>query len=170
MADDLSDFLVIGEVVGLYGVKGWVKVYAYTRPRSNIGHYTPWYLRMGSSLLQVDVADVRAQGQGVIALLEGYEDRDNARELLGSDILIRRSQLPPLAEDEHYWIDLLGMEVVTTQGVALGVVSEMLETGTHDVLVVTGQQEHLIHFVKDLYVVSIDKTHRRIEVDWDPDF
>jgi 16S rRNA processing protein RimM len=125
---------------------------------------------MGPSLLQVDVADVRAQGQRVIALLEGYEDRDNARELLGSDILIRRNQLPPVAEDEHYWIDLLGMEVVTTQGVALGAVSEILETGAHDVLVVKGEQEHLIPFVKGVYIVSIDKAHRRIEVDWDPDF
>jgi len=85
--------------------------------------------------------------------------------------------LPELPEDEFYWRELFGMQVVTTQGYDLGKVTDMLETGSNDVLVVKanlkdafGQKERLIPFLEEQVIKNIDRTAQRIEVDWDPAF
>jgi 16S rRNA processing protein RimM len=170
MTGKVADFLVIGRVVGLYGVKGWVKVHSYTRPRENIRNYLPWYMRMDQSPSRVGVSDIKKHGKGMIALLEGVPDRNAAMELLGADILIQREQLPTLEKGEYYWADLIGMEVVTLKGLGLGKVTDILETGVNDVLVIRGEREHMIPYVKGVYIMDIDMPHRRIKVDWDPDY
>jgi 16S rRNA processing protein RimM len=169
MGEEIADFLVIGRVVGLYGVKGWVKIHSYSRPRENIRNYSPWYLRMDQSLQRMDVTDIKEHGKGMVALLEGVSDRNAAMELLGTDILIRREQLPALGEGEHYWSDLIGMVVVTMKGLGLGTVTDILETGANDVLVIRGEREHMIPYVKGVYIMGIDIPRRCIQVDWDPD-
>ena len=86
------------------------------------------------------------------------------------DIAVDRSQLPVLAEDEYYWNDLIGLGVVTRDGKELGRVSGLMQTGTNDVLVVSGERERLIPFIREQVVLAVDAEARRIEVDWDPDF
>ena len=85
-------------------------------------------------------------------------------------VVIERAQLPPVETGEYYWADLEGLSVVTTQGVNLGVVDYLLETGANDVLVVKGDRERLIPFLRDQTIKSVDLTQSQIIVDWDPDF
>jgi 16S rRNA processing protein RimM len=134
--------VIMGRVTGLFGVNGWVKVYSYTRERSDILHYTPWLVRLPSQSQvwkEQAVAEGRVQGAGIIARLEDYNDRDQASALVGADIAVHRAQLPALAEGEFYWAQLEGLRVVTLTGVDLGRVSHLLETGANDVLVVRSE-------------------------------
>ncbi|MTW21435.1 ribosome maturation factor RimM [Allochromatium palmeri] len=160
--------IVIGRVSGLYGVKGWIKIHSETDPREGILRYSPWLL--GADGVERRVFEGKSHGKGVIARLDGCEDRDQAAALIGQEIAIRRDQLPPPRPDEFYWIDLEGLAVVTQTGVELGQVSHLFATGANDVLVVQGDRERLIPFVWKDVVLDVDFDQRRIQVDWDPEF
>jgi 16S rRNA processing protein RimM len=160
--------IALGYVSAVHGVKGWVKVHSWTRPMEAILQYQPWLL--GEDKKPVKIIDGRKQGKGLAALLPGIDDRDQAATLVGSQIFARRDQLPATAEDEYYWSDLEGLEVTTTEGVLLGRVEKLMETGANDVLVIRGNREHLVPFVPGQYVKRVDLEGGVIEVDWDPEF
>ncbi len=160
--------VALGYVSAVHGVKGWVKVHSWTRPMEAILQYQPWLL--GESKKPVSIVDGRLQGKGLAVLLPGFEDREQAATLVGSQIFVRRGQLPVAAKGEYYWSDLEGLEVKTTEGVLLGRVVRLMETGANDVLVVQGNREHLVPFVQGQYVTRVDLESGEIEVDWDPDF
>ena len=164
------EHVTIGHVAGVYGVQGWVKVHSFTDPPDNIRHYDPWLVRIGGEWRLLEVCDTRRHGKAVIARLEGYEDRDTARELVGAEIAVRRDQLAEINEGEYYWADLVGLKVVTVSGKELGIVNHLIETGANDVLVVAGKRERLIPFIRDEVVVAVDLDRGEIRVDWDPEF
>ncbi len=99
-----------------------------------------WVLRKHGNRVGHKLTEGRQQGRGLVAKLNGIEDRDAALALIDSDICVERGKLPRCAEGEYYWADLLGMDVVTTSGVSLGRVDSMIETGANDVLVVVGDR------------------------------
>ncbi|NEV60470.1 ribosome maturation factor RimM [Thiorhodococcus minor] len=163
-----SSRIVLGRISGVYGIKGWVKVFSETDPREGILRYQPWLL--GPDAEPSRVAEGKRHGKGVIARLEKCTDRDQATALVGREIAIRRSQLPPPRPDEFYWIDLEGLDVETGAGTALGRISHLFSTGVNDVMVVQGDRERLIPFDWENVVREVDFEHRRIRVSWDPDF
>lgn len=166
--------LPMGTISGVHGVKGWVKVYSYTQPRDNIVKYKQWYLSHRGQVKPVELMGGQSTGRGVIAKIEGIDDRDTALALKGAEILIDRSELPALPEGEYYWVDLEGLKVVTVDGVDLGTVSHLMETGANDVFVVKGDRERLIPFTEapepGHAVVRISLEEGLIVVNWDPDF
>jgi len=176
------DTVELGKIVGVWGVKGWLKIFSYTRNRQDIGRYDEWLLvsqrikspQSSSDWHHVKVKNCRTQGQNIVAQVEGVDDRDHAHSMIGQKIFIQRSQLPELPEGEYYWMQLIGLTVVTTQGELLGTVTSMLETGANDVFVVTdspenNKQERLIPHIDEV-VVEVDLTEQRLTVDWDKDY
>lgn len=171
MTSSTQQYIVVGEISGVFGIKGWVKVYSFTEPRENILTYSPWVLRKGNELKSVDVLDGALQGKAVVACLSGITDRDLAASLGGYEIAIDTTLLPPAEEGEYYWRDLIGLKVKTEQGIALGVVDYLLETGANDVLVVKeGEKERLIPFLQGQFVKDINLESGIMIVDWDPEF
>lgn len=160
----------LGEVNGLYGVRGWVRVYSYTDPRTGILDYTSWWLDAGPGWQAYTVAAGRRHGSTVVARLAGCEDRDTAASLLGARIAVPRRLLPPLPAGQYYLVDLLGSRVQTTAGTEIGDVDRLMDTGANDVLVVRGDRERLIPFAQGETVVDVDLERAVITVDWDPDW
>jgi 16S rRNA processing protein RimM len=168
MAERDSRRVMMGNVSGLFGVRGWVKVHSYASPPENILRYTPWWVRVGGVWKTLAVTDGRRHGKGVIVQFAGYDDRDGVRELIGAEIAVEREQLDAPADNEYYWADLIGAAVVNRDGVEFGTVDYMIETGANDVLVVQGKRgETLIPFVIGRYVVEVDLARERIVVDWE---
>ena len=165
--DDES--ICVGHIIGVQGVKGWVKVFSDTSPRENILNYSPWKIETGEKIMNVAV-NGRLQGKNVIAQIDGVEDRDLAAELIGSKIYIEPGQLPKLAEGEYYWSELIGMKVESLESEPLGTVETMMETGANDVMVLQGDRERLIPFVIDEIVRKVDLANKRVVVDWQPDY
>lgn len=165
-----QQFIKVGKVSGVFGIKGWLKIFSYTADKENILDYSPWLLKKADSDKLLKVIDGALQGKAVIALLEGINDRDQASSLLGYDIFIDYQQLPKIAEDEYYWSQLIGLNVINTSGVNLGVVDSLLETGANDVLIVKGECERAIPFIQGQSVVTIDLLTGNMIVDWDPEF
>jgi len=170
--------IVVGKVSGLFGVKGWHKIFSETAPRDNILSYSPWYLKTRDGWQEYKVAEGKAHGKGIIVRLESCTDRDIAALLLGYQVAIRHDQLAETEEGEYYWSDLIGLRVETTQGIALGKVKNLMETGANDVLLVKADtkgadgnvQERLIPFIPGQYVVTVDLEAGLMVVDWDPEF
>ncbi|HIF54360.1 MAG: ribosome maturation factor RimM [Methylococcales bacterium] len=166
-----SELLKVGEISGVFGIKGWVKIYSLTDPRENILNYSPWVLKKGNDSKRVHVVNGKRQGKSVVVCLEGVDDRDVASSFCGWEILIEKSQLPKSANGEFYWADLVGLRVETESGIALGVVDHLIETGANDVLVVKDdERERLVPFLHEQTIKKIDLEQKLMIVDWDPDF
>jgi 16S rRNA processing protein RimM len=161
---------VVGQIAGAYGVKGEVRVYSYTEPRAEILQLGSWFVRTLEGWRPVTVLSGRVHGKGIVARLDLSPDRDAARQLLGTDIAVPRDQLPSLGSGQYYWTDLLGLEIVNLEGVSLGKVLRLMETGANDVLVVEGERERLIPFVLEKVVLEVDLERGVIRVDWDSQF
>lgn len=160
----------VGRISGLFGVRGWVKVYSYTDPRENVVHYSPWHLVLDGQSRQVRLLAGRAHGDSVVASIEGVQDRDAAAALIGSEIEVDRAVFGKTARQQFYWTDLQGMKVQTLTGEVLGMVDHLFETGANDVMVVVGEGRHLVPFLYGRVVAGVDTDQRVITVDWDPAF
>ncbi len=169
-SEDNAPRVVLGEVVGVHGIRGDIKIHSSTRPRTNIFDYSVWGLEVGEVRHDYVVLQGRQQGKNLVARLKGVTDRDAAFALRGHTISVPQSALPAKAPGEYYWRELIGLRVETQDGVALGQVSDLLETGANDVLVVAGERERLIPYLPEQTVQSVDLDQGLIEVDWDPDF
>lgn len=172
---DKDEKIVVGKINGVHGVKGWVKVFSNTDPREGITKYNPWFLKHpninAGQWREIKVEAGRPQAKTVIAKLEGYDDRDEALQLVGAEIAISSDQLKPLGQHEYYWRDLIGLRVINQQDVELGVVDSLFETGANDVLVVKdGTQERLVPWTLGHAVLEVDLEQGVIRVDWDEDF
>ena len=161
--------IVLGRISGLFGVRGWVKVYSYTEPREAVLNYDRWLLLAKDGWQEATVAEGQRHGKTVIVRMDGYDDRDQASNLIGTEIGIPREELPETTGDQYYWSDLEGLRVVHRDGTELGEVDHLLETGANDVMVVKGEQERLIPFVMDEVILGVDLANGEIRVDWEWD-
>ena len=162
------------ERVGFYNPVaqgGEIKLESWTEPRSAIFRYQPWIVRSPSGV-ETTIEGVRGRDSGkhLVARFPGVEDRDTVEAMRGTEIYVARSALPPPKPDEYYWVDLEGLDVKTTEGVALGQVSHLFSTGANDVVVVRGDRERMIPFVQPDFVKSVDFEANLVVVDWDPEF
>lgn len=164
----------MGRVAAPYGVHGWVKVLPLTAAPETLLAHRQWWIRKrgGEGPWQShDLESGKQHGATLLAQLSGLTDREAAAHLSGADIGVPRAALPALGENELYWADLVGLDVVNRQGVKLGRVVGVEDFGAHPILRVTGEDgvPRLIPFVA-AYVDGVDTAQRRVDVDWQPDY
>ena len=187
MADNAM--VVMGRVVAPYGVYGWLKVLPDTEEIDGLFDYDNWWLGKGDDWREMVVEAAKIHNDVIIVKLQGINDRDAAFACKGKQIAVPRSQLPEPNENEYYWSDLIGLHVKNLQGVDLGVIYDILETGANDVLVVKSAPvktaasdktsadkavkekplERLLPFIASV-VLEVDLKAKTMLVDWDPDF
>lgn len=172
-----EELILVGKIGAPYGIKGWFKVNTYTEIPEGIFDYSPWFVTNNGQQQEVNVAEWRRHNKGLIARFDNVNSRNDAEAWLHSEIHVLANQLPKLGDDEFYWRELNGMQVITQQGYDLGKVSDLMETGSNDVLVVEanntdafGKTERLIPFIQDEVIVNVDREQNTITVDWDPGF
>lgn len=166
----------LGRFGKVYGLKGWIRLNSYTNPADSICAYDTLTARIGDNWTQLALEEFRPQGKGLIVHIKGYDDPETARLLTGKGIWIESSELPALPEGEFYWHQLLGLQVVNQQGVNFGKVTEMLETGANDVLVVEAtadsidQRQRLIPYLPGRVVQQVNLVDGWIRVNWEADY
>jgi len=165
-----SNAVVVGKVRGVHGVRGWLKIQSFTDPQDNLFQYQPWFITHISQDNPVEFTEFKAHGKGFIAHIKGCDDRDLAVKYMNCEITIDKQQLPTLPDGEYYWMDLVGLKVYTEAQRYIGVVEHCMATGANDVLVVQGEQEHLIPLLMDTVVKKVDLAEKTIIVDWDERF
>jgi 16S rRNA processing protein RimM len=163
--------VVMGHLGAPFGVKGWVNVHTYTSTQGALLEYSDWWLgRDGAEdWRRVEVAEADLHRKGLTVRLEGCNDREAAARLKGLQVAVRRQDLLESGAGEYYWADLVGLTVINRQGVRLGTVSGLIETGANDVLEVRGEKTRLIPFIPHV-IDAVDCDAGRIEVDWGEDY
>ena len=168
-ADD--PMVIMGRVVGAQGLQGWVKVQVFTEYLDSLLDYQTWFLGNDKHPwrpFKVEQSNVHTKV--LVAKLEGIPDRTAAEKYKGMLIAVPRSSLPPQAENEYYWSDLIGMNVFNLQDEKLGTVESLIETGANDVLCVRNEAgEILIPFLAQV-VQQVSMDEKIIRVDWQADY
>ena len=168
---------VVGKLGSTYGIRGWLRIYSSTEQAESIFDYQPWFLKIKGEQQPTELENWRHHNHEIIVKLKGVDDREAAQILANVEIGVDLSVFPELEEGDYYWHDLIGCSVVNLEGYTMGTVTEMMETGSNDVLVVKantkdafGKQERLIPFLYEQVVKRVDLTTKTIEVDWDAGF
>lgn len=159
----------MGRITVPYGVKGWLNIQPDTEMLDGLFDYPVWWIQTEAGWHEFQVEEAKVHGDHLVAKLESIEDRDQAFRLKGKPIAVPREQLPEPEEGEYYWSDLVGLNVRNTQGVELGQIKEVFETGANDVMVVKGERERLIPFIGQV-VLDVDLQQKSMTVDWDAEF
>lgn len=171
-----TQHVLLGRLTSAHGVKGWLKVYSYTSPADGIFDYPEWVLSIRGQRQARRLLDARPQGKSLVVRLEGIDTRELAEQLAGADVLMEKTALPELDSGDYYWYQLEGLEVSTREGVKLGRVDHLFETGANDVLVIRPSEdslddrERLLPFLPDDVIVQVDLVAGAMIVDWDPSF
>jgi len=176
-----ADAIEVGRILDAWGVKGWFKILPYSASPEALFSSKRWFLlpsekgaKTFTGSVKLSIKEAKEHSDSVVACAHDVPDRSAAESLRGARIFVARSSFPTPDKDEYYWVDLLGLEVVNREGVALGTVQELLSTGPQTVLVLAYEQdgknhERMIPFVS-AYVDGVDLPARRITVDWQPDY
>jgi 16S rRNA processing protein RimM len=176
-----ADAIEVGRIADAWGVKGWFKVLPHSASPEALFSSKRWYLLptergtktfTGTVLLRV--REAKEHSDTIVASAHEVDDRSAAEALKGARVFIPRSSFPTASTDEYYWVDLIGLQVVNREGVALGQVKELLSTGPQTVLVIEYAEdgkamERMIPFVS-AYVDGVDLPGKRITVDWQTDY
>ena len=176
--DDLTQ---VGYVAGAYGIAGAIRVTPFSADADALLNIKTWWLDK-PSLRSVSVRTTKMHGGDVVATLVGMAGRDAAEALKGAAVHVSRSEFPALEEDEYYWSDLIGMDVVNLQGEALGKVIDMMSNGPQSILRISPVSEpvpeqdrkdkapeRLVPFV-DQFVKHVDAKAKKITLDWGLDY
>ena len=180
-ADLPSDAIEVGRIADAWGIKGWFKVLPHSADPEALFSSKCWFLmpsergaKTFTGVAKLTISESKIHSNTVVATARGVDDRTAAEALRGSRIFISRASFPAAEKDEFYWVDLIGLDVVNREGLALGSVKELLSTGAQTVLVMDYEQdgktqERMIPFVS-VYIDNVDLPARRILVDWQADF
>ena len=176
-----ADAVEVGRIADAWGIKGWFKVLAYSADPEALFSSKRWYLQPAErgpktfvGTVKLAIREAKEHSDTVVASAQDVDDRTAAEALKGARIFIPRSSFPTAATDEFYWVDLLGLDVVNREGVALGQIRDLLSTGPQTVLVMEYTEdgktlERMIPFVSQ-FVDGVDIPGRLITVDWQPDY
>ena len=158
--------MLIGKIIGIHGIKGTNKLCSYAE---SLSVFSP-----GRSILVRDLRGREAiyeihwvkphTGTPLVSFKE-ITNRDQAKTLIGAELLIPQSELPDLDENTYYWYDLIGIEVVTMTGEFLGRIESIIETGSNDVYVVKSNEKEVLIPALESVVLEIDLEHKRMQVD-----
>lgn len=185
-----DDAIEVGRILDAWGVKGWLKILPHSTHPEALYSAKSWFLQVPDTkfrpgfnaftgTVSIDVDEAKTHSGSVVVKVTGLDDRNDAEALRGCRIFLPRSSFPSASKDEYYWVDLIGLNVVNREGVALGCVRDLMATGPHSVLCVEytatledGSQataERMIPFVA-VYVDAVDIAGKSITVDWQPDY
>lgn len=162
---DLPDRVCLGRIGGAHGVRGAVRIETFTREPEDIQAYGPLQSENGERCFRVTVQ--RRAKSGVIARVDGISSRDAAAELKGIRLFVPRDVLPAPDDDEFYHADLIGLEAVTLDGVALGRVITVENFGAGDVIEIKSANSHktiLLPFNRET-VPTVDLDQGLVKVD-----
>ncbi len=170
-------FVVLGKIVGAYGVQGWVRVHPFADDPRAWGKLPAWWLATEEvagrpeAWREVRLRRSRLHLGALVVQLDGVADRDAAEALKGTLVGVPKEAMPPAGEDEYYWDDLIGLTVVNARDEVLGTVASLIETGANDVLCVKAGDgsEMLLPFVGAV-VQDVDLAAGRIRVEWEKDW
>jgi len=167
---ETNDWVVVGRFGRVHGLKGFITIHSFTEPRDNILNYSGWHMNLKNQWQPIELLKIESNNKSITALIKGFEQRELASQLTNIDIAVKREALPELKSGEYYWHDLIGLKVINHKDEILGIITDIMPTGANDVLIVEGNQQHLIRYLPEKVVKMIDLEQQQIKVDWEAEY
>ena len=165
-----EDYLVMGQLIGSFGIKGWIKVKVFTEVVETLQNYEKWFMSSDEKNWSTfSIESIKINQNRMMVKFEGINDRTAADGYQRYWVGVLKKSLPKLTDNKFYWNDLIGCEVYNTDGLLFGRLTGFIETGANDVFVVEGEQKRLIPYTK-MTVKKIELKQQQIIVDWDESF
>lgn len=160
----------MGKIVSSHGIKGWLKIYPFTENVATLNDYSDWLVSKDEKVwLRYKVEKTIIKNKSILVKFTDLNNRNESDSLNKNIVGIERSDLPELAPNTFYWSDLIGLDVINKKNIYYGVVDNMMETGSNDVIIVKGKKEILIPYLPDV-VIKVDLQAKKILVDWDEEY
>lgn len=152
MEHERTTLIAVGRISGPHGVRGQLRLHSYSGNIETLRAVREIVLAMADGTTgQFRLMHAALHGSKILLTIAEIASADDAKRLTGAELLVSQEQLPATGDDEYYWKDLIGLTVVTDQGVGLGKLSRIMETGANDVYVVEGDgKEYLIPAIVDV--------------------
>jgi 16S rRNA processing protein RimM len=166
----MEEKIVMGKILGPHGIKGWIKIHPFTEKKDSLIDHKILMASKDEKLWQsFEVESMDVGDKFILAKFKGVDDRNAAEKLNKFFISLDKSSLPKLDENNYYWHELIGLDVKNNEGMYFGKVDSLIETGANDVLVVLGDKEYLIPYIKQV-ILEVNLETNMIRVDWQDDY
>ncbi|MDE0645727.1 MAG: ribosome maturation factor RimM [Gammaproteobacteria bacterium] len=174
MQSNHSDtFVVVGRISRPYGVRGWNHLTSFTDPQDNLASYKPLALNSGKSETSTwqicQELEFRQTNRGLLVCINASNTREDASRYVNQLIGTQRSCLPAIADNEHYWVDMIGTRVYDTSGNSIGIIDHVSTNGAHEIL-------HIRRDDKEIYVPFVSEYVSKVVpgesliLDWDTEW
>lgn len=153
----MSDWLALGRLGRPHGVRGAIRFWPFNTATKAV--VKGGQARVGASAegaQTLTVADVRRDAKGWVVRFDGLSDRDEAGALNGATWFFQREALPPIEDDEFYFVDLFGKPAQTVDGVALGTLVDVLDGPAGEILVIEGPNGRSLVPNVEAFVQTLD--------------
>lgn len=154
-----DNLIAVGRIAGTHGIRGQLRLHSYSGNIESLQSAGHAMLRApNGECRQIRISRAAQHGSKILLTLQDFDNINQVLHLVGHELLLERDQLPEPADDEYYWHDLIGLTVVTVEGLQLGSLEDVMETGANDVYLVKNRQtgqEYLIPAIASV-VSSID--------------
>jgi 16S rRNA processing protein RimM len=162
-----DDFFSVGKIIGVHGIDGNLKLYPYVESLSIFKSGHTILLKNPDDRRESRIIKSGKRHKNFFRLtLKGIDNRNDAEKLIGSEVFIEKSKLPDLEEDEHYWFEIIGLDVFLDDGTFLGRVESIFQTGSNDVYVIRNSEsnsEILVPAIQSV-VTKIDLEKKRMTI------
>lgn len=161
-----ENFFPIGEIVGVHGIRGEIKVLLYSeslsvfRPGCSV-----WVKRPGGRETAYVIEGARPHKRLLLLSLKGITDRNQSEAMVHAEILAERQSLPELEADTYYWADLIGLSVFVSDETCIGRIEAIIPTGSNDVYVVKDKDRETLVPAIESVVLAVDIENRTMRVD-----
>ena len=161
--------IIVGRFGRSFGILGWIKVISFTTPSENILQFKPWLIQKNNLWEEICIENSKKHADNIIVKLPNCSSPEEVSRFTNIKIGIWQKQLPKLKKGDYYWADLIGLEVINKESINLGVVQDIMATGSNDVLVVIGKSRRLVPYTSNV-ILDVNLVNKIIQVDWDEDF
>ena len=161
-----TEKILIAKIQAHQGLNGWLKIYSYSESKKKFSNYKHFFVIKNETYVRLDVEDIQVT-KSIKIKFKNFSLREHSDEYIGKNLYIDRGQLVELDANQYYWNDLIGLEVYLEEGEQIGVVKDIIETGSNDVLVIKGSkgEEILIPYVFGESIKKVILNEKKIIID-----
>ena len=157
----LNKKILIAKIQAHQGLNGWLKVYSYSETKQKFSEYKYFFIQKDNNVVRLDIEDISI-GKSIKVKFKNFNCREDSQEYIGKEIFINENQLDALEANQFYWNELIGLTVYLNNGKKIGIVSDIIETGSNDVLVIKGKEEILVPYVFGESVMEVAVEEKKI--------
>ncbi|MDD3221526.1 MAG: 16S rRNA processing protein RimM [Clostridia bacterium] len=146
----MEDYLRVGVIANTHGIRGEVKIFSTTDDITRFKKLKECFIDTGKTKIPVEVEGCKFFKQTPILKFKTIDRIEDVEGFKGKDLLVTRDNAVKLQKNEFFIVDLIGLEVESDEGMSIGILSDVLQTGANDVFIVKTEagEEVLIPYIE----------------------